>query len=74
MQFKYHVNIKYKNEKGFCHQFQISCCKFEWSELIQTSKTLTNDKNVKSKILTCAQLLLFEELEKRMLHWSNFVI
>ena len=47
VQFKYHVNIKYKNEKGFCHQFQISCCKFEWSELIQTSKTLNNDKKCK---------------------------
>ena len=64
MQFKYHVNIKYKNEKGFCHQFQISCCKFEWSELIQTSKTLNNDKKCKKHDINMRSVIAFRGIGK----------
>ena len=62
-------------KKGLCHQFQISCCKCEWSELMETSKTLNNDKKGNQYDINIRfQLLLFEKLEKDMLHWSHFVI
>ena len=51
-------------KKGFCHQFQISCCKFEWSELIQTSKTLNNDKKCKKYNINMGSVIAFRGIGK----------
>ena len=56
------LNIKMK--KGFCHQFQISCGKFEWSELIQTSKTLNNDKKCKKYDINMRSVIAFRVIGK----------
>ena len=56
------LNIKMK--KGFYHQFQISCCKFEWSELIQTSKTLNNDKKCKKHDINMRSVIAFRGIGK----------
>ena len=68
------LNLKIK--KGLCHQFQISCCKCEWSELMETSKTLNNNKKGKQHDINILslQLLPFEKSENDTLHWSHFVI
>ena len=59
------LNIKIK--KGLYHQFQISCSKYELSEIMETSNTLNNDKKVSSTILIFVQLLFFKKLQKDML-------
>ena len=51
-------------KKGFCHHFQISCCKFEWSELIQTSKTLNNDKKCKKYNINMGSVIAFRGIGK----------
>ena len=56
------------SKKGLYHQFQISCSKYELSEIMETSHTLNNDKKVSSTILTFVQLLFFKKLQKDMLH------
>ena len=60
-------------KKGLCHQFQISCCKCEWSELLKTSKTLTNDIKGKQYDINIHSVIAFEKSEKDILHLSHFV-
>ena len=51
-------------KKGLCHQFQISCRKCEWSELMKTSKTLTNDIKGKQYDINIHSVIAFREIGK----------
>ena len=50
-------------KKRFYHQFQITCCKCEWSEIMETSKTL-NAKIVKQYDTNIFSAIAFREIGK----------